>query len=527
MNNITLLDCTLRDGGYINQWNWGEDTLKEIIKNLSESRINIVECGFLQGVLYQKDFSLFQTIFQINQFLPCNTETMFVLMYNVNDKDISINDLPEYSGNGVNGIRLAFNKNDRFKALSLAEIIQTKGYCVFLQAMNTSFYSDLELLQFIEDINAINPYAFYIVDTLGSMNAEVLLRLFYLIDHNLKEEIRIGFHGHNNLQLAFSNAMCLVVLQTKRKIILDATVFGMGRGSGNLCTELIIDYLNKIQRTQYDCTKIFYIIDSYMLGVKREFDWGYSAPYYLAATKNCHPNYATYLISKGTLLSSDIDKILGLIPKEESYLFDENMVQNLYLEYQRHQVVDDETRQHLFEIFHKKSVLLIAPGASIRTEEDEILSKIKTHNIISVMINFFDSFDTDFVFISNKKRFQDLKELKTPIIATSNLDYGSIPCHVINYTSLLNQSNTCYDNAGLIGINLMIELGVQELFLAGFDGFSDNHYHFDQRKCRHIKKEEYLQRNKDMEEMIQYYQTKITISFITKTKYFRNEGTEE
>ena len=105
---------------------------------------------------------------------------------------------------------------------------------MFLQPVGTAFYSDLELLRLVEQVDRLHPFAFYIVDTLGSMLPNQVTRQFHLIDENLDSGVKVGFHGHNNLQLAFSNAQVLMGIQSKRDLILDSSVFGMGRGAGNL-----------------------------------------------------------------------------------------------------------------------------------------------------------------------------------------------------------------------------------------------------------------------------------------------------
>lgn len=119
-----------------------------------------------------------------------------------------------------------------------------KGYKVFVQPMVSLNYTDEEFLSLIQLVNHIKPYAFYIVDSFGMMNKKNLIRLFYLVEHNLDESIWIGFHSHNNKQLAYSNAQCLIDTQTARNLIIDSSIFGMGRGAGNLNTELIVEYLN-------------------------------------------------------------------------------------------------------------------------------------------------------------------------------------------------------------------------------------------------------------------------------------------
>lgn len=142
-----------------------------------------------------------------------------------------------------------------------------KGYQVFMQPVGTVFYSDLELLKLVDQINELRPYAFYIVDTLGSMYRNEVSHRFYLMDENMETDIHIGFHGHNNLQLAFSNAQVLGKIQTKRTLILDSSVYGMGRGAGNLPTELITQYINKKINSRYDVTMVMDIYDEFISAI--------------------------------------------------------------------------------------------------------------------------------------------------------------------------------------------------------------------------------------------------------------------
>lgn len=527
MSKVSILDCTLRDGGYVNQWDFGFEVIGKIISRLSEGNIEIIECGFLTDGMWSRDMTKFNSsVIPEELKAHCLQNILYVGMIALGEKELHYNVIPERNEQTLDGIRITFHhdEHETERAFEFAKNFMNKGYKVFMQPIGTMFYSDLELLTLISKINKLTPYAFYIVDTLGSMNSEMLLRLFYLINHNLKGEISIGFHGHNNLQLAFSNAKSIIDLHSERSIIIDSSIFGMGRGAGNLCTELIADYLNTTHKKQYDCTKFFSIIDTCLQPIKEQFEWGYSAPYYLAAVKNCHPNYASYLLDKATLLSSDIDKVLTLIPKEESYLFDETLIQQLYLEYQRHQIDDDATKLQLSTKLRDKAVLLIAPGNSLLSEKDRIIHYLSDTKIASISINFSEIYDTDFVFISNKKRFQYLKEVTSTIIATSNIEYDNILCEAVNYSSLLNQTVSCYDNAGLMVINLMLQLGVKKIFLAGFDGFTEERNHFDNSKLQITKITNSATRNEEMKRVLGQYSKICEISFVTKTRYMDVEG---
>ena len=169
----------------------------------------------------------------------------------INYGEFSLEKIPVYQGKGIQGIRVAFHKKDADKATEYCRKLKEKGYMVFVQPMISLSYSDTEFIQLIQRVNEIKPYAFYIVDSFGMMKRKNLLRLFYMVEHNLSEDIWVGFHSHNNLQLAYSNAQSLIEAQTTRNIIIDTSVYGMGRGAGNLNTELFADYLNEYTEKKY------------------------------------------------------------------------------------------------------------------------------------------------------------------------------------------------------------------------------------------------------------------------------------
>ena len=170
MNEIRILDCTLRDGGYCNQWKFGFSNVNKIIAGLVESEIDIIEVGFInEKIVYDKDITKFDTINRISDFIPENKEKkLFVAMLNLGDYDIS--KLPEYDENSIDGIRVAFHKKGMDDALKVCSQIKQKGYKVFVQAMVSLCYTDEEFLSMIRKVNEIQPYAFYIVDSFGMIS---------------------------------------------------------------------------------------------------------------------------------------------------------------------------------------------------------------------------------------------------------------------------------------------------------------------------------------------------------------------
>ena len=169
MGKIKVLDCTLRDGGYCNQWNFGYKNIKRILNGLTEADIDIVECGFLtNAVIYHKDLTKYTNTNEINAILPQKRDQkLYVCMINYGEFDIV--DLPAAHAASIDGFRIAFHKKDMNAALELCRQVKDLGYKVFIQAMVSLTYSDEEFLTLINNVNKLEPYSFYIVDSFGVM----------------------------------------------------------------------------------------------------------------------------------------------------------------------------------------------------------------------------------------------------------------------------------------------------------------------------------------------------------------------
>lgn len=300
MSNIKILDCTLRDGGYVNNWHFGRKAIETMLFNFSKSNTDIVECGFLTNKPYDPDYSLYNSVEQLNELVSSDSSmnTMYVAMIAIGEREINPVLLSEADSTVLDGIRLTFHPNEIDLAFEWAEIIKSKGYKLFMQPVGTTNYTDKQFLDLLERINKLEPYAFYIVDTLGVMYEKDLIRQVFLVDNNLKPSISLGYHSHNNFQLAFSNAQALSQYNTKRNIIIDCSANGMGRGAGNLCSELFMDYLNRTFSKNYDVLPVLEIVDRYLIPISLSNPWGYNSAYFLSAANNCHPNYSSYLMAK-------------------------------------------------------------------------------------------------------------------------------------------------------------------------------------------------------------------------------------
>lgn len=420
----------------------------------------------------------------------------------------------------VEGIRVAFHKREMENALEFCKKLKEKGYKVFVQGMVSLSYTDEEFIDLIKKVNNFEPYAFYIVDSFGMMKEKDLIRLFYTVEHNLSDKVHVGFHSHNNMQLAYSNCLSLTQVQSNRSIIIDASVYGMGRGAGNLNTELFTEYLNENHNADYKLKPLLTIVDEILDSFYKKNYWGYSLPNYISAKNNAHPNYASFLDDKKTLTVEDMENIFQLMDNEKKVGFDKAYIEELYTRYLAIGKVQDEHKDELLSLLKNRKVLLVAPGKSSVVEREKIEQYAKTAICISVNFNYALS---NYVFLSNLRRYREIdKSIYGKCIVTSNITSEDVYLQV-KYRDLVNDIEAVKDNAGLMAVKFLMNYGVKEIALAGFDGYS--HETADNYADKHM---EVITRNavldamnEGMKKVFKEYSKKIKISFLTTPKYVK------
>ncbi len=530
MSKIEVLDCTLRDGGYVNQWNFGQEKIIRIFRGLTEAKINIIEYGYLSDKGNDANGStIIKNVNQIKEILKeAITNQNIVVMANLGEYDVAC--LPQKENTVLYGIRLAFHKKDLDKAVLACHEIKSKGYQLFMQPMVSQSYSDEEFLKLIQIANDVFPYVFYIVDSFGAMKPKDLQRMLYLAEHNLHPAISIGFHSHNNLQLAYSNSKLFAEMQTSRKKVVDTSIFGMGRGAGNLNTELFAEYLNDNSEGNYAIKPLLKIMDSTLTPIYQEKYWGYSLAHYISAVYCCHPNYAAYLSEKNSLLMEDVEKIISSIEEVKKYSFDVHYIEELYFEYMTNKKAYKDDFRMLKDRFKGKKVLVIAPGKSAYLERDIISEFSKKEGIEMIAVNHEYPYvqDKEWIFVSNIRRFQVLeKKTYDRVIATSNIECENIFAHV-RYQELINDVESVTDNAGLMCLKLLLYLGVKEIYLAGMDGYStDSEANYLNNDLKLITPKSVTEKmNIGMVKVLEAYAKEIKISFLTQPKYLVVNGVE-
>ena len=322
---VQLLDCTLRDGGYVNNWEFGGDGIEKIIGALLISGIDFIECGFLkpQGL---SGTSLFDGIFcgenPVFNYIQNFSGAKFTLMLNAGE--YNVDEILDTNIPHNVYIRIAFRKNLMERALADAKKLVTKGVNVFVNPMFTNIYSVGELNYLINRVNKINPYAFCITDTAGGLRKAEAVKLAKYVDSRLNPNIRLDFHSHNNLNLSLENAKVLAGLKLMRGLILDCCVAGMGRGAGNLDTVKISEWLKK-----YNNKPLKDMANRELSLIYKQSPWGVSYALYQSGRLFCHPDYALRL-EKSNVNQSEYKRILASIPEEFKYKYDETcLIKNI------------------------------------------------------------------------------------------------------------------------------------------------------------------------------------------------------
>ena len=521
MNRDKLLDCTLRDGGYINDWNFGFHTIRDIIKKLVNSQVDYVEVGFLRNCEYDRDKALFNNCAEIAPVLPEKRgNTMFSAMALHNKYDID--KLEPYDGKTIDVLRVTFHDYDIEEGLTFIQKAKEKGYKVFCNPINIMGYSDEMLLRLFQKVNQIQPYAFSLVDTFGSMMKSDLQRIYSLAEHNLDQSIVIGLHLHENLALSYSLAQeFLAMKSSERKSVIDGSMMGMGRVPGNLCIELIMDYMNKTQGSTYDVNPVLDGIDDHIAQLKQIETWGYNTAYALSAKYNLHRNYAEFLLGKGRLRAKQINQILASIEEDKKTAYDEKYIEAIYEGFQNHEVDDRELLNRLRTEWKDRTILILAPGSSIAEQKNRIDQFISEKNPLVISANFIpENYRQDYAFYSNAMRYsaiEDKREMEN-LLVTSNLIDMSVAQNVLNYSELCFDDKGKSDNCVIMLMRLISKLGIDRVYVAGFDGYRSE-------GCNYISSYMANQHTKGMEENIRNtryvadIRKKLDVVFLTQSVY--------
>ncbi len=308
--DIKVLDCTLRDGGLVNNFEFTDEFVRDLYKMNIKAGIDYMEFG------YRADKDMFDES-KFGKWKFCTDDDIRAVVGD-NDTDLKISvmadigrtnfkrDICEKVNSPVDMIRVATYIHTIPTALETVEYCKKMGYETTINIMAVSKSNDSDLDDALEIIGRSCVDEIYIVDSYGSLYPEQIRRLAAkYLEIADKYGKTIGIHAHNNQQLAFANTIETLTMGVS---YLDSTVSSMGRGAGNCPTELLLGFL---KNPKYHITPVLKFIEKHIVKLREEgVIWGYDIPYLLTGRLNQHPRDAIQFTSEGRTDYADFYRYL-------------------------------------------------------------------------------------------------------------------------------------------------------------------------------------------------------------------------
>ena len=289
---IKLMECSIRDGGLMNKHQFSYDFVKKVYKAVSQAGIDYIELGYKNS----------KELFSPEEYGPwkfCDDEDISKVIDGVeSDTKVSVmadvgrvnmEDVKLASESPVDMVRTAAYVKDIDKAIAMANEFHDKGYETTINVMAISRDQGPDLDEAIEQMESeCKADVIYIVDSFGSLYQESVAGLVKRFKKVIKSK-EIGYHGHNNQQLAFSNSIEAVIRNAN---YIDGSIFGIGRAAGNCTMELLLGFF---KNPKYRIKPILDVISEEFLSLAEDIEWGYHIPYAVTGMLNEHPRTAMAL----------------------------------------------------------------------------------------------------------------------------------------------------------------------------------------------------------------------------------------
>jgi len=285
---IKVVDCTIRDGGLMNNWQFSDDFVRAVYQACVAARVDYMEIGYRSS---ERAFSRDEN----GPWKFCDDKDLRRIV-GENKTDLKLSgmadigridpdDIPPKDESLLDMIRVACYVNEVDRAIALAEHCLDKGYEVTINLMAVSKVMERDLDEALDDIGKSRVPILYIVDSFGAMYCEQVESLCKRYIKALPGKT-IGFHGHNNQQLAFANTIEAIIHGSN---MLDGSLLGIGRGAGNCPLECLMSFL---KNPKFRLRPIIKVIQEHLLPLQQKIEWGYHIPYLVTGFLNEHPRSA-------------------------------------------------------------------------------------------------------------------------------------------------------------------------------------------------------------------------------------------
>lgn len=484
-NKINLLDCTLRDGGYYNNWDFSKRIYTNYFNSIKNTKIEAIEIGFR---FPQKNFYLGPFAFTTDSFLLKEKIQHKNLAIMINASDLinncgNINCLSLYlnnrSASPVSIVRIAAHSHEILKVMRLLKNIKKMGYRVFLNIMQISTINNFELKKIINSVDKKTVEVLYFADSLGNLTPKRVGEICNIFkDFWIKD---FGFHSHDNKGFAYKN--CLIAIKNGANWI-DGTILGMGRGAGNVKIENLLKFFFK-KKKKYNLKSLTKSLYDFKI-LKKKYKWGKSNVYSFAADNSIHPTYVQSLLDLGTLSEEQIIKILKELKKCFLTKYDSETLNSILEKTSKKNNVGSWNAKNFLL---NKNVLLLARGDEVLKNYYYIEQFIKAYNPKVVCLNYIDNIYKEYIdyyVFSHFERFifykKIMKKIKNNIILpVARLDQINNYNNKFKYNYGLQIKKNTFQVKNKFSIlpnNLVFTYalalckigGANNIYLAGFNG---------------------------------------------------------
>jgi len=287
-NDIKVVDCTVRDGGLMNKWQFSDEFVKGVYDACVEAGVDYMEIGYKSSekAFDRKEVGPWKFCAESDlRRIVGDNNTKLKLSALADIGRIDFDDIPNAADSVIDMMRIACYVHQMDKAIALAHHCMDKGYETTVNLMAVSKVNEHDLDEALSDLAKSRIPIVYVVDSFGSMYSESTEYLLKKYQAALPGK-EIGIHAHNNMQLAMSNTVTSLI---GGATYLDATLLGMGRGAGNCPIEILIAFL---KNPKYRLLPLLKAIQEQVLPWNKKIDWGYHVPYLITGALNEHPRSA-------------------------------------------------------------------------------------------------------------------------------------------------------------------------------------------------------------------------------------------
>ena len=289
---LKVLDCTIRDGGLINNYQFSKDLVKAVYRATCDAAVDVVELGkkLEESDEYTREkygiwnFCDDDDLTEVIDSYESKHRPLVAVMYDVGRVDVS--KLQPREQSPIDMVRTACYVHQIDTGIDLIKRCKDLGYETTINVMAASAAIETELIEGLEEINKADELDYlYLVDSFGAFYSE---QVTYYLDMYKKyaPDKELGFHAHNNQQLAFSNTQQAIIDGVN---LLDATINGIGRGAGNCNLELLLNFL---KNPKFNVRPIYKVIQEQFVPLRNEIEWGFNDIYGVSGHLNQHPREA-------------------------------------------------------------------------------------------------------------------------------------------------------------------------------------------------------------------------------------------